>query len=202
SVEELYANAGLQGSEDCVIHYATRACEIGDAAFREERSNNVDLSLYLDLGNLDATFTLFHNRFRDYLHLADTGLAVAGIPLRRYAQADARFRGLEADLALSLSEGWEWRLFGDLIESEISGLGAAPRMPPARLGSELSWSGQHWSGGLSVLHAWRQDEPGAFEAPTPGYTRCDLNLDWRPDTRWEGETQFFARLRNLTDAEI
>src|SRR5690606_26577361 len=91
SVEELYSNHGLENPQDCVIHFATGACELGNTAFGEESSLNVDLTLNLELGLLAGTVTLFHNDFSDYIALVSTGLDVDDFPIREYHQDDARF---------------------------------------------------------------------------------------------------------------
>lgn len=202
SVEELYSNHRMEDPEACVIHFATGACEIGDAGFSEETSRNADLSLYLDYGRFNATVTVFHNDFSDYIFQADSGMETNGFPIRHYRQSDATFRGVEVDAGFALNGMLELRVFGDAIESDIDGYGDAPRMPPARLGSRLTASGGQWEAFVSVLRAAAQDEPGPNELPTAGYTRWDIGANYRFNTGASGELTLFAKGRNLMDEEI
>src|SRR5690606_27560921 len=97
SVEELYSNHLLADPADCVIHFATGACEIGNAGFGPETSRNTGLCLFSEQGGWNATLTVFHNRFDDYIHQADTGLEVDGFAVREYRQSGATFTGVELD---------------------------------------------------------------------------------------------------------
>ena len=202
SVEELYSNYGLADVDDCVVHFATGACEIGDISLQEEASNNLDVNLYLSLNNLEATITAFYNQFDDYIFQANTGAEVDELPVRAYLNEDARFYGVEVDTTFFLSPDWELRVFADSIDASLENNGRVPRIPPYRLGSELSWDLGDFSASLSFLHAFDQDKPGLNELETEGYTRWDLEADYRIESPANGNLQLFAKLRNLTDDEI
>lgn len=202
SVEELYSNFGLADLAECVIHFATGACETGDPGFSEEASRNLDLTLYLAGERIDATLTAFYNDFDDYIGQITTGEAVDGFPVRAYRQVDARFWGLEVDLTFSLNPFFDLQVFGDTIDGDLGGNGDAPRMPPSRLGSRLDYSGGDWSAWVSVLHAAAQDKPGSFEPATDSYTRWDMGADYTFAFGNGSELLLFARGRNLGDEEI
>ena len=202
SVEELYSNFGLQGLDACVIHFATGACEIGDTAFSEEASRNLDMTLYLERGDFSATLTAFYNDFEDYIGQITTGTEVDEFPVRAYRQIDARFWGLEVDLTFMLSDFLDLQVFGDTIDGDLANNGDAPRLPPARLGSRLDYTGNNWSAWLSVLHAFAQDQPGNFELPTDSYTRWDAGVDYTMTLSQGSELLLFARGRNLGDDDI
>jgi len=202
SVEELYSNYGLTDPEDCVIHFATGSCELGDIDLEEEASNNVDINLYLSLNNLEATFTVFYNRFDDYIFQANTGVEVDGMPVRSYMNGDARFYGVELDTSIFLAPDWELRIFGDTIDAKLENNGRVPRTPPYRLGSELAYDKGDFSAALSVLHAFDQDKPGLNELKTDGYTRWDLQLNYQLASDATGDLMVFSSLRNITDDEI
>jgi iron complex outermembrane receptor protein len=202
SVEELYSNYGLAAPEDCVIHFATGACELGDTGFGEETSLNTDLTLYLDYGRFSATLTGFYNSFADYIGQVTTGQEVAGFPVRRYQQDDARFTGIEVDVNLELNDLAALRVFGDTINGSFDTNGDVPRMPPKRYGLELTLSGEAWSAYATLLHATAQDKPGAFEVPTDSWTRVDVGADYTLDTGDRGEVLLFIKGRNIGDEEI
>jgi iron complex outermembrane receptor protein len=202
SVEELYSNVGLEDLDHCVIHHATGACELGNSRFKAETSLNTDLTLSLEQGLLNATLTLFHNRFNDYIGQINSGLEVDGLPVREYRQDDANFTGLELDLNLQLAESLNLRLFGDTIRGRFENLGAVPRMPPTRYGAELQYSTGRWSASASLLHGREQNESGMGELPTQSWTRLDLGADYRLATDAHGELLLFVKGRNLGNDEI
>lgn len=202
SVEELYSNFGLADLNDCVIHFATGACEIGNTGFDEETSFNTDLTLYVERGRFSATVTVFHNRFDDYIGQITTGQEVGGLPVREYRQDDTVFNGIEVDLNIALSDALNLRLFGDAIDGDFDRFGAVPRMPPNRYGSELQWQGERWSVQATLLHGAEQDQPGAGELGTASWTRFDVGADWLLADSRAGELLLFVKGRNLGDREI
>ena len=202
SVEELYSNFGLTDQDACVIHFATGACEIGNANFAEETSLNTDLTLSVEQGRMNATLTVFHNRFDDYIGQITTGAEVDGLPVREYRQDDTVFNGVEVDIGISLTPQLNLRLFGDAINGEFDNFGAVPRMPPNRIGSELSWQGERWSVSATLIHGMEQDDPGEGELPTDQWTRFDVGADWLLLDGSSGELLLFVKGRNLGNEEI
>ncbi|MDG2175187.1 MAG: TonB-dependent receptor [Gammaproteobacteria bacterium] len=202
SVEELYSNFGLIDADACVIHFATGTCETGDVNLLEEQANNIDLTLYLERGNFNASLTAFYNVFDDYIAQITTGTDVDGLPVRAYRQLDARFSGLELDATFIVNDFVDLQVFGDMVNGNLKDNGDAPRLPPSRLGARLNVDGDNWSAYLSVLHANEQDEPGNFELETESYTRWDLGADFTLQIGRGSELMLFARGRNLGDDEI
>ncbi len=202
SVEELYSNHGLVDPEDCVIHFATGACEVGNTNFDEETSLNTDLTLYLDYGRFSATITGFYNSFNDYIGQVSTGEEVDGFPVRTYQQDDARFFGIELDANIAINDLTTLRLFGDTISGSFDSNGDAPRMPPNRLGAEVTLDGNLWTAYLTVIHALEQDKPGDFELGTESWTRMDIGANYTFETVGPGELMLFVKARNLADQEI
>ncbi len=200
--EELYSNFSLTNINDCVVHFASAACEIGNTALQEEKANNSDLSVYFDYGDLDSTLTFFYNRFSDYIFLETTGAEINEIPVRRYQQEDAKFYGLEIDLNYLINNEWATRLFADSIIGKLDTVGDVPRMPPYRIGSEINYDNGNLSSSLSMLHAFSQNNPGANEFPTGSYTRLDAELNYTINNVSNGELILFSKLRNITDEEI
>jgi iron complex outermembrane receptor protein len=202
SIEELYSNFGLGDLDDCVIHFATGACEIGSVDFGRETSRNVDLTMYLDYGMLTATITGYHNDFADYIGLITSAEEADGFAVRYYRQDDARFSGIEVDVNLQFNDLVGLRLFGDTINGSFASNGDVPRLPPNRIGMELMLSGNQWSAFAQVLRAGAQDQPGAFELGTDGWTRFDIGADYTFAMAGGGELMLFAKGRNLGDEEI
>ena len=202
SIEELYSNHGLADIEDCVIHFATGACEIGSTDFNEERSLNVDVTLAWTQGAFDATLTLFNNDFSDYIAQVDSGDFVGELPVRLYQQQDAEFRGAEFDFNWQVNEVISMRLFGDLIRGTLARNGDVPRLPSRRGGIEVNLSQGPWNAYASLLHMTAQDRPGQFELPSQAWTRLELGVDYTLELASGGELLLFARGRNLGDDTI
>jgi iron complex outermembrane receptor protein len=202
STEELFSNFGLADVADCVIHFATGSCEIGDVNLNEEESDNLDVSLYLSLRDIDATITWFYNSFHDYIYQANTGVEVDEFPVRAYQNDGADFYGVEADMLFTINNDWSIRFFGDRVESKLDDNSFVPRMPPVRVGSELNFNTSALNASLSVIKAAGQDKPGSGEIATDGYTRWDLSANYEFDTGDNGELLLFSKLRNITDEEI
>jgi len=202
STEELFSNFGLADVDDCVIHFATESCEIGDSTLKEEKSDNLDLSLYLSLSELDATFTWFYNSFDDYIFQANTGVEADGFPVRAYQNDKADFYGIEMEMLFSISNDWSIRVFGDRVESKLEDNTFVPRMPPVRVGSELNFNASALNATLSVIKAADQDKPGTGEIATDGYTRWDLSVNYALDIGTNSEVILISKLRNITDEEI
>jgi iron complex outermembrane receptor protein len=202
SVEELYSNHGLANLDDCVIHAASGACEIGNDAFKQETSLNTDLTLALNYDRVDATVTGFYNRFKDYIGQIATGERVTGFPVFAYTQDDARFFGVEMNVDFHLTPRYELSVFGDMVRGDFDNLGDAPRMPPARIGTELRYKGDGWTVFGNVQHASRQSRAGQFEIGTDAWTRLDLGADYTLKAGADGKVLLFVRGHNLTNEDI
>jgi iron complex outermembrane recepter protein len=202
SIEELYSNYGLSERDDCVIHFATGACELGNTGFNEEKSLNLDLTFAWRFDKFNASVTFFNNDFKDYIAQVTTGEEAGGFPVRAYQQEDASFRGVEVDMNWQLSEQFMLRLFGDTIRGELDNSGDAPRMPPNRYGAELHFEQGAWNAYASALHATQQDRPGAFELNSDSWSKLELGVDYTLNIANGSELLFFVRGRNVSDDTI
>ncbi|MFV0478665.1 MAG: TonB-dependent receptor [Parahaliea sp.] len=208
STEELYSNVEAVDASGWVTHAATDAIEIGNTELDTELARNLDLSLRWDNGRHFVTVNAYYNDFSDYIALENTGLEVDETMVMAYIQRDARFYGLEVDahfMLLHLSGGeLVMRAGGDFtrgeFDSSLNGSKAVPRLPPRRWQGRLSWEGGRLALWTSLLHASKQQRPGAYDDKTAAYTRWDAGLDYQ----WGQQDQltFFAALKNLGDEEI
>lgn len=214
AIEELYANGP---------HAATATFERGDNNLAKEVSRNLDLSLRKTGGAWRWKAGVYANRFRNYVfgqfqdadgdgvfdrdldRVDDTGAAdpAGEFLLLDYRQANARFRGFEAELAWRPQGPWGLRLFADAARGRLEGIGNAPRMSPSRLGLEGTYAAGAWSAFANLLRVMRQDRIAqAQETATPGYTRLDAGLQYRIGHGGQAATTLFLQANNLLDRDM
>ncbi|MFV0276123.1 MAG: TonB-dependent receptor [Parahaliea sp.] len=87
------------------------------------------------------------------------------------------------------------------MRGELDDAEAVPRLPPRRAGIRLAWQGEALSLWSRVVNAAAQHRPSPAEAPTAGYTRWDVGVDYDA-TLDRGQLTLFAALCNLGDQDI
>jgi iron complex outermembrane recepter protein len=210
SIEELYSNGP---------HAATATFDLGDPLLRKETSFNLDLSLRKTNGPLTGTLGIFANKASDFVFGAFVDADGDGVAdrvdeegepdpdgeflVQQFTAGSARFYGVEGELVYRPSAQGVWgRVFGDYTRGRLShGGGNLPRMPAARVGAELAYTAERFTGRLLVMHGFRQDRTAALESATPSYTRVDVDVSYTLTVgivQW----QLFARGLNLTDEDI
>jgi iron complex outermembrane receptor protein len=210
AVEELYSNGA---------HHATATFDLGNPNLRKEVSRNVDVTLRNATGDVRWKVNVFANRVKDYVYAAARDLDGDGVAdrvdaegaldpqgeflVQEYAQAQARFRGVEAEIAWRPgNRPWSLRLFGDAVRGELASGENLPRISPSRVGGEARFRQGAWDGGLKVLHVFEQDRVAPLETATPGYTRLDADLAWVLESSGRGRLALFLQASNLTDRLI
>lgn len=192
SVEELYSDGP---------HIATQAHETGDPGLHSERAWNAELYARYDSRHIDATITFYSNWFDSFIYEAAAGAEEDGLPLFRYFQKDARFRGFEADISARLGRAGGFDIIVDGIADYThaaiaDGGGPVPHIPPLRLlgGLELQ------SGMLDLRGEieWTDDQrrTAAFESATQGFTLVNASASWRPFGR-DRNVSLIASANNL-----
>jgi iron complex outermembrane receptor protein len=185
-------------------HLATGAFEIGDASLRSETARQLELGAHLHAGPLSGKLSVYRNRLDDFIYLADTGEEEDELPVRVWTQADATFRGLEAELNWSVIENasgaWNLRLSGDGVNAKLNEGGRLPRIVPSRTSVEINWNLGGWRAGVGAQRYERQDEVAEFEEPTDGFSLLNANVAYHwdvGDIGWEA----YLRATNLGDRE-
>ncbi|WP_425479687.1 TonB-dependent receptor [Pseudoxanthomonas wuyuanensis] len=218
--EELFAGG---------VHVATQSIEIGDQDLSTEKGLRGEIGLHWHTDRVDMKFAVYQTNFDDFIYLADTGVAEEGFPVRLWTQADATFRGAEAEARIALADSsagaWDLRVFGDYVRAELDGSGTRqvafevphgdhthayqvdlaqggylPRIAPSRFGADLNWSLGGWRASLGAVRYNKQDDVADNEEPSPGYTLVDAHLAYRWD-RPASSWEVFLDGRNLTDKE-
>jgi iron complex outermembrane receptor protein len=211
--EALHFNLGLDRAERAPsaeelfsdgAHVATASFEVGDPTLDPEIANQIELGAHLHVGQLTAKISVFQNRYDGFIFLAESLAEQDGLPLRRWTQADAIFRGFEAEATLRLADNdsgtWNLRMFGDKVDATLDAGGNLPRIVSPRFGTSLVWKRSDWRASIGAVRYADQDDVAVFETPTDGHTLVDAHLAWH----WDGERtgwEVFLDGSNLTDRE-
>jgi iron complex outermembrane recepter protein len=183
-------------------HAATRAYEIGNPLFDEERSLGVDLSLRKLAGRFSGELNLFTQRFSDFIYEQPTGDEEDGLPVFQFFQDDARFVGAELHGHIHMihtePHHLNLELSGDIVRGELSDGRNLPRISPPRIGVGLRYRGPQLWGLIEARRVMDQGRVADFEEETDGYTMLNAAIGYR---------FFFSRLvhditlrgMNLTD---
>ena len=196
NAEELFSNGP---------HLATRAFEIGDPDLGKEKSLGFDLSLRKRTGRVTGEVDLFLNRFDGFIFEEAAGEERDGLPVFRFVQRDAEFRGAEAQARIELFHSephhFELDLMADYVRATLRDTGEPlPRIPPFRYGVGLHYEGGPWNGRLELRGTGAQDRIAPFELPTEGYTLLNASAGWRAFFG-RSALELMLRATNLTDAE-
>lgn len=199
SVEELLAKGP---------HPATGSYLIGDEKLNEESSTNIELGYHWHHDNFQFSTNVFYNHIKDFIYsrletdpqalqCADKGDLNCYI----YTQANATFKGFEAEVKIPFYQHWNLRVFSDLVRATLDDGGDLPRITPMRVGTSLDFDFNEWSANISATHSAKQDRPGDNEDETDSYNRIDARVDYTFKNAGTDYT-LFLKGTNLSNAEI
>ena len=101
-----------------------------------------------------------------------------------YGQQGAHFRGVEGEASLLLTgnerRGLTARFIGDYTRATLDDGDNVPRIPPYRIGGGLDWQSDPFDANFMLSYFGKQNKPGAYDTPTPGYVSLNAALAWRP----------------------
>lgn len=185
-------------------HLAVRRYEIGDDRLGKETATTLDVGLRGE-GDLHWHVSLYYSDFSDYIYGEASGDEVDGLPVYRYVQDDATFRGLEAELEFPLYERGDRavhaRIGGDVVRGRLTDGGDLPLIPPLRLLAALEYDAGPLHAALDVQWFDDQDRTARGETPTEGGTLLGAEVSYRWARRDPG-VLVFLRASNLLDEEL
>lgn len=185
-------------------HAGTNAFEIGDATLARERSLGTEVSLRRRTGRVTGELTVFANRFAGFIHEEATGAEEEGMPVYRFVQTDARFRGAEAEVVWhwheAAGERFDVKLGADYTRAEDAAGVSLPRIPAQRTTLAFEWAKGKWSAGAEWQLTAKQTRVAANEASSEGYNLASVHLAWHL-TDTHGAWEVFLRGTNLGDVE-
>jgi iron complex outermembrane receptor protein len=202
--EELYSNIDSTTCgffDELVEHAATGRIELGNPDLDTETSQNIEFGWRKHSGQWTGEVNAYYNQVSDYIYAAFT----EDEEVITYAQEDATFYGVEAEISAHLldydEEHLDFSVFGDYVVGELDVGGDVPRMVPARFGAQLSWVASNWTARIRATEVFEQDNTAANETSTDGYTLVQAYADYHLGG---GNYDWVVYLRgnNLLDEEI
>ncbi|RYY26033.1 MAG: TonB-dependent receptor [Sphingomonadales bacterium] len=194
SAEELFANGP---------HAGTQAYEIGNPGFRKEKSWGLEASLKGNGDGYSFAVAAYHNWFDNYIYDYQTGAEIDHLPVFQYAQADARYYGIEGEASLRVAKLGTFDIntdvVADYVHAEITSAGPAPRIPPLRVLGGIEAQSARLTGRVEVEHVFKQDRIAAYETPTSDFTLVNASISWKPFTG--SATSLILSANNIFDVE-
>jgi iron complex outermembrane receptor protein len=198
SLEELFSDGA---------HIATSTYDLGNSKLNNETSNNLDLGYQWQPSGESAITrfkaNVFYNTINDYIYQHDTGTTDvdSSLPILAYSQQQADFYGVEIELSADLTDSIEVRLFSDAVRAKFNDGSNVPRLPPSRIGTEVTWFQSDWSASFQLIANSAQNRPGENETKTDGYTRLNAQVNI-PLKLSSTDGLIFIKANNLLNEEI
>lgn len=198
-------------------HLATEQFEVGNPTLGKESGLNLEGTARWRGANGGIGLNLFVTEFSDFTFLTPGLALIEGVlvdeeddlPVFVFVQDDASFIGGEiyADYAIPdgpLGAEWTFDASVDFVEADLDGGGNVPFIPPVTLNAGASAEWGAWEIGAAVTVAADQDDPGAGQLETDGYTTLDLRAEVDLSDFGIGAdgTEAFIEARNVTDEEV
>lgn len=198
-------------------HLATQQYEVGNPGIDKERGTNLEGTARWRGDGLSFGANLFVTEFSDFIYLTpgqtiEDGVltdTADGLPVFQFVQEDASFIGGELYGEAEIDSGFlgaDWALNAslDYVDGELDGGGNVPFLPPLTLNGGASAEWGAWEIGASLTLAGDQDDPGAGQLATDGYTVVNLRgeVDLSDFDIGADGTEAFIEARNLTDEEV
>ncbi|MCG3119435.1 MAG: hypothetical protein ALAOOOJD_01839 [bacterium] len=164
------------------LHEGTLNYEIGDAALKNEKNFEIDLSARYATAAFALEAAMFRDHFDDYIYLAPTTEQMQGFRVYRFLQTEANLRGMEASLDwIPPAIAWlDFRSnFSKVIGKRADG-GYLPLMPGDKWSNALKVTSRRTQPlrdsylKLTVTKVFSQDHLAPTEKASPGYTLVDL----------------------------
>lgn len=185
-------------------HDASATFEVGDPNLVKEKSNQAELGLHFHGEVVEGKVAVYYNGYNNFIYLADTGEVEDDLPVRNWAQNDAKFRGAEAEATFHVDKGetgnWDIRFYGDAVRATLSDGGRnVPRIPAGRGGVQLKWANDNLRASLGAVRYFKQDKTAEFETETAAYALVDAHFAWTFHSDARTQLEAFVDGNNLTN---
>ncbi len=166
-----------------------------------ETSFSTDVTFRKFEGDFGVVLSAFYNQVDDYYYQQDSGYTTEvfeseedhllhaddehahedELPVFLYRQDDVNLYGFESELIYQVAPNVKAKLFGDYIRAKLKDGGNLPRIPPLRVGSEFSYTGDNFAASLTAQRYFNQNKVSASETTTDGYTMVDAHVNYYVD---------------------
>jgi iron complex outermembrane receptor protein len=195
SAEELFSDGP---------HLATSAYEVGDPNLSTEKALGAEIFFRLDRRDFQFNAAAYVTRFDDFIYEGETGLEEDDLPVFRYLQRDATYRGFEvqASALVGTFSGVRFVVDGvaDYVRATLRGGGNVPRIPPLRLLGGLEAQSDRFDARAELEWVSAQERLAAFENRTDDHLLANAALVWHPLGK-RTETSFTLSANNLFDVD-
>jgi len=187
-----------------------------------ETSNNLDVTLRKFSGDLGFVLNLFYNKVDNYYYENDLGFTIdvehahstedvhdeheeideehveEGSPVFLFSPQDVELYGFEAQVNYSLNANLQVQAQADYIRGKLQNGADLARIPPKRMSTQISYSGDSWDTIVSLKHTFKQDKITSLETPTDAFTMVDVSANWYLS---QGNLDYtvYGKIDNLTD---
>jgi iron complex outermembrane receptor protein len=195
SAEELFSDGP---------HIATSAYEVGNPDLTTEKALGGEVYFRVDRRGFSFNAAAYLTRFDDFIYEAETGQEEDELPVFRYLQRDATYRGFEIEASTTLARVGTTRFVVDgvmdYVRATLRGGGNVPRIPPLRLLGGIEAQADRIDARAEIEWVSPQNKVAAFETRTQGFTLVNASVVWHPQGK-RSETSFTLSANNLFDVE-
>ncbi|ASQ15697.1 TonB-dependent receptor [Enterobacter cloacae] len=170
-------------------HFAYLIEEQGNKKLKTEKSDSVELTSVLVLGNFTSTLNLYKTDYRDFKLRRLTGINRGGLSVMQWDQTDLETRGAEYELKyrydLDEFQNVMLALFGDFVKNKskkelfITG-NYLPNLPNEKHGVSVNYKNGDISAFASAIYYKKQKESGntmfGGDVLFPSYTMIDAGI--------------------------
>jgi iron complex outermembrane receptor protein len=201
-------------------HESTATFEIGNPVLAIERANTVEIGVKRATGQFRFDASAYHTNFQGFIYKRFTGIECGEEfdscgdedELRQivYSQRNARLVGAELQTEYDIAPVWRgmWGVQGqyDFVHAVFEDGSYVPKIPPHRLGGGVYYYDKSLLARVSLLHAFAQDEFGAYDTATPGYNllNAEISYTFKTDPLAQFSPDFTVGVRgdNLLNEDI
>ncbi len=195
--EELYSNGP---------HLVSRSYEVGDPGLDAEIALNAAATMSWQGERALLTATAYVTAFRKHIYQFASGALVDDLPVMRYGQRDAVYRGIDLQASATIAEGEAGVLTANALfdtvvaKLDVAGNDHVPRLPPSRFGAGLQFQRGSLTAAIDYTRVFKQHDTADFELPTDAYGDLQVHLGTKLSAGG-ADLRVFFQGRNLGDAE-
>jgi len=179
---------------------------IGDLGLHAERSNELNIGVFLMSDSFSISPQVFYKRVDDYIQgVSSTNAAANMVAMMMSGKPALQFSNTEAEI-WGADIAWDYQLSEHFMLDGVASYARGKRtdvadnlyrLAPPNGSVGLTYKGDFWSLGARLVAYAKQNEVSAFneEETTPAYELVNLDFSWNPTESLRVE----ARVNNLFD---